>query len=113
MVSGKTISIYLTEEYEKKIEDIRAKLIEVDRLRFGDGFVERELAKRKFSRYSNESILKMLINAGYDALKRDLNVKYMDAKRESGKDINSNPVIKMIVGYETARMKFNDIFRVF
>lgn len=113
MASGRTISIYLTEEHEKMIEDIRVKLIEVDRLRFGDKFVERELAKKKFSRYSNEAILKMLINAGYESLKRDLNMKYMDVKRESGKDINSNPIIKMIVEHETSRMRFNDIFRLF
>ena len=84
----KQISITYTDELYSIITDIREKLIEIDRIKYGKKFVEYELNKRRGSRYSNEAIIRMLVRAGYDVMKKDLQLKYAEARNESGEHDN-------------------------
>lgn len=109
----KQISVMYTDELERMIVDIRSKLIEFDELKYGKKFVEREMKKKKGSRYSNEAIIRMLVRAGYDVMKKDLQEKYIEAKKISGKHDN-NIIIQMLLEYEQKRANGGvyDVFRI-
>lgn len=109
----KQITVTYTDELERMIVDIRNKLMELDELKYGKKFVEKELAKKRGSRYSNESIIRMMVRAGYDVLKKDLQDKYIETKKVTGKHDN-NIILQMIMDYEQRRLngRLYDIFQI-
>ena len=106
----KQISVTYTDELDRIISDIRQKLIDLDTVKYGKKFVDTELKKKRGSRYSNESIIKMLVRAGYDVMKDDLQVKYTRARVEKGEHDN-NIIVQMLL--ENERKRINGSASVF